>query len=172
MVDPQSFIQTNTLVAENLYSTAREWAKKIYAEDFLDLFCGFGPFSFHLKEKNNSGLGVEINPNAIKSANYLKEKLKITGLDFESRDAQLMDELNLDSDLVVVNPPRAGLKNSITFILRDLPKNILYSSCNIESLKTDVELLQAHYKIKKIKLFDMFPHTKHFETLMLLERSI
>jgi len=69
-----------------------------------------------------------------------------------------------------VNPPRRGLgKEGVSLLLASKPPHLIYSSCSIESLARDVEALSKQYKIEKIQIFDLFPHTAHFETLIHLK---
>jgi 23S rRNA (uracil747-C5)-methyltransferase len=74
-------------------------------------------------------------------------------------------------ELVIINPPRRGLGEGTELLLNNLPEHILYSSCSIETLSADLKKMASHYQVKRVQLFDMFPHTSHFETLIWLERT-
>ena len=134
----------------------------------VDLFCGAGPFALHIKAKNIEVSGFEISPMAIKSAIKTNHEFNLN-IPFEVRD--LLGGATLPSaQLVVVNPPRRGLAQSL-YTLRELnPEYLIYSSCEVKTLKKDLIELSSTYEIKKAQLFDMFPNTPHFESLVLLKK--
>ena len=166
----QSFVQTNSKVAEKLYFTASQWVKNLSINKILDLYCGVGTFALHLASKDNHVMGVEINKAAI---NMAKENAKIQNqnVNFICEDASKIDEMitSFNPDLLVVNPPRSGIKKLTTY-LNDKPvKYILYSSCNQISFMQDFKQLEKIYQIEKMAMFDMFPYTPHYELLCLLK---
>lgn len=169
---PRAFVQTNQEVAEKLYQTAAQWIQESNTNDFLELFCGQGAFSFFAAPIIKRGLGIEINPDAIKVAQQTAEKFHYQHLSFKSADAAKVDEeiRNFKPDLLLVNPPRKGLGKAVDLLVSSLPSTIIYSSCSYETLAEDLKQLQAYYDISKIQIFDMFPHTTHFETLVLLHK--
>lgn len=172
LVGTKGFIQTNPLVAERLYSTAATWMKEVHAKNMLELFCGYGAFSFFARPHLKSTTGVEINSPSIEVANLTKEKLNLTQMKFVATSADNVESIikNDDPDMILVNPPRRGLVGAIQLLKNSNAKGIVYSSCSLETLKKDVEDLSSHFKITKAQVFDMFPHTKHFEILTYLER--
>lgn len=169
---PQGFVQTNQHVAARLYVTAAEWVKERKVERFLELFSGQGAFSFHCASFVKVATGIEINPEAVKTAQETAEKMGLLHLHFMALDAsdsgKIIQEKN--PDLILVNPPRRGLGESIGLILSANPEWLIYSSCSVESLSKDLKELQKKYRIEKAQLYDMFPHTAHFETLVLLRK--
>jgi 23S rRNA (uracil747-C5)-methyltransferase len=167
---PKAFVQTNQVIAEKLYSTAASWIKEAGISRFLELFCGQGAFSFFAAHFIDAGLGIELNSEAIQTAQASARDLHLTKLTFKSSDASsvLQDVIQFHPDLILVNPPRGGLKGVIAILNSVKPKSIIYSSCNHLTLSQDLKLMPS-YEIKKIQLFDMFPHTSHFETLVFLE---
>ncbi len=171
VIRPKSFFQTNAKVAEALYATASEWVSKIAPKTMWDLFCGVGGFALHCSTPEIAVTGIEIEPEAIASAKRSAEALGINNLTFAALDsAQFSHSQNLPPELVLVNPPRRGLGHSLTAQLELLlPKHIVYSSCNPDSMKEDIKQLKS-YKVNKVQWFDMFPHTNHAEVLALLER--
>ncbi|QLB13396.1 23S rRNA m(5)U-747 methyltransferase [Bisgaardia hudsonensis] len=177
-IRPQGFFQTNPLVAEELYGTAQQWIKDLPIHRLWDLFCGVGGFGLHcakiLQEKNiNIELtGIEISPSAIYSATLSAKKLALNNVKFQSLDVTKFSlDQNQQPDLVIVNPPRRGIGKPLAEFLNQLqPHFILYSSCNATTMAKDLTYL-ANYKIEKIQLFDMFPHTEHYEVLTLLTIS-
>jgi 23S rRNA (uracil747-C5)-methyltransferase len=167
---PRAFVQTNQEVAGKLYSTAASWVKELKVKKFLELFSGQGAFSFHCAPFVQEARGVEINQDAVMVANEAAKEFKLDHLKFVSLDAGKSSEIvkEFSPDLILVNPPRRGLSESISVLKNQKPEWIIYSSCSVESLATDLQGL-SEYKIERAQLFDMFPHTSHFETLVLLK---
>lgn len=166
---PQAFVQTNVEVATQLYQTAADWTAEINPDKMLELFCGQGAFSFFAAKSALQILGIEINENAVKQANETAKELGFLHVSFQCLDASQSSKW--DSDLILVNPPRRGLGESILVIQKELPQHLIYSSCSVESLAKDLQLLSTQYIIKKTRVFDLFPHTAHFEILTSLERK-
>ena len=168
---PQGFVQTNQGVAVSLYSTAAQWAEELHPQSFIELFSGQGAFSFYVQKFVKSALGIEINQEAVARANETARQLKLDHLQFLAADAAKVEDFVLErnADLMLVNPPRRGLGESINLLQKINSNYLIYSSCNVETLAADLEKLKHKFKIKRVQLFDMFPHTEHFETLVLLE---
>jgi 23S rRNA (uracil747-C5)-methyltransferase len=170
-VSPRAFLQTNPVVAEKLYSTASEWVKDLKVTTFVELFSGQGPFSFFCSESVKQAFGIELNDSAVKQANEMALRLGLKHLSFKTSDAgKVSKELaQLNPELVLVNPPRRGLGEAL-HVIRDLgPQYLIYSSCAHETLAKDLKVLSHDYEILKAQIFDMFPQTSHFETLVLLK---
>jgi 23S rRNA (uracil747-C5)-methyltransferase len=170
---PQSFFQTNTAVAAALYATAKDWAEAIPGKRLWDLFCGIGGFGLHLARDNKWDLtGIEIAPKAIASATRSAAELALTGVTFQALDAAAFAKASTCApDLLVVNPPRRGLGAALCqSVLALQPAWLMYSSCNPQSLASDLAMLSQDYQLSKVQLFDMFPHTEHAEVLTLLQR--
>lgn len=169
---PQGFVQTNQAVARKLYTTAASWVKESGSKKFLELFSGQGAFSFHCAPYVDEATGIEINREAVRAAQLNADALKYRNLQFVALDAGKSGDILAEKkpDLILVNPPRRGLAEALSLLLKAMPEWIVYSSCSVESLKTDLEKLSSHYTIDRAGLFDMFPHTAHFETLVLLKR--
>lgn len=167
----QGFVQTNTFVAQALYHTASEWLDEYELDTLCDVYCGHGPFLFHVENNARHSLGLEINESAVKRANSTSQQFNRKSRFIHASSLSLPEHLiHLAPDAVIVNPPRAGLGQFASILLQLNPKLILYSSCNLETLAVDIEGLKTNYEIKKAQLFDMFPHSEHFEVLVLLER--
>ncbi len=169
---PQAFVQTNAVLACALYETAASWIADQSAERMLELYCGQGAFSFFASKSANSILGIEINEDAVRVANSTAMERGDTHLRFIARDAtQILDEAQkFNPDLVLVNPPRRGIGRGVDTIRQIHPRRFFYSSCSVESLARDLEQLQDLYQIRRARIFDLFPHTEHFEILVELER--
>ena len=168
-LSPQAFVQTNVEVATKLYQTAAAWIAEIKPNKMLELFCGQGAFSFFAAQSAKEILGIEINEDAVNTANLTAKKLGFSHVSFEAKDAH--DAPFIGADLLLVNPPRRGLFDSIQIILESKPQHLIYSSCSVETLSKDIQKLSIQYRMIKIQLFDLFPHTEHFETLVMLERK-
>ncbi len=168
---PQGFVQTNQNVAKNLYQTAADWTKDLNINKFLELFSGQGAFSFFIQSQVQQAKGIEINKDAVERANETARSLGLAHLHFMASDATTLkkDLIEFNPDLVLVNPPRRGLTEAIHLIIDLKPKYLIYSSCEAKTLKSDLEKLNKLYHLEKIQIFDMFPHTVHFETLALLK---
>lgn len=171
---PRSFFQTNTEMATLLYGQFQNELSQLNISTMLDLYCGVGAFSFYAEKFCKNVIGIEISKEAISYANQAKEKNKCTQLEFYALDAE--EYLNqLDGhpfDAIVVNPPRRGLNEQIiTQLIKLSPEYIFYSSCSVDTLARDFLMLKNNYHIKSLQIFDMFPFTSHFETLVVLVRK-
>lgn len=171
-IRPQSFFQTNPVVAGHLYATARDWVRQLPVDHMWDLFCGVGGFGLHCATPQMKLTGIEIAPEAITCAKQSAQELGLQNLRFQALDstqfATAQDEV---PDLVLVNPPRRGIgKPLCDFLSRMAPRFIVYSSCNAQTMAKDIHELPG-YRIDRVQLFDMFPHTAHYEVLTLLSRQ-
>ena len=170
---PQGFVQTNHQVARALYETAATWTLELKIEKFSELFCGQGAFSFFVSQKVRSSIGFEINAEAVSEANRTATSLGYDHLKFVCADAANVGEelRKYAPDLVLVNPPRRGLAGAAEIFKEQHFDHIIYSSCSVESLAKDLMELAPFYKVIQAQIFDMFPHTDHFETLVLLQKK-
>jgi 23S rRNA (uracil747-C5)-methyltransferase len=169
---PQAFVQTNVEVATKLYQTAANWIADVKPAKALELFSGQGAFSFFAAKSATELLGIEINADAVNTANETARELGLTHLNFRSLDATKIEAglAQFAPDLILANPPRRGLAAGLALIESILPRYFIYSSCSIETLAEDLQKLSKSYRLRRAQLFDLFPHTEHFETLVLLER--
>lgn len=171
-IRPKSFFQTNPQVAARLYQTAADWVETTQAKSIMDLFCGVGGFALHVANNNRQVTGIEIEEQAIACAVESARRCGINSLDFKALDAVSYSiEHASPPDLLIVNPPRRGLGQELCeWIEGCAAQHIIYSSCNAVSLGRDLAALKS-YALDRVQLFDMFPHTRHFETLVFLRRS-
>lgn len=172
VIRPKSFFQTNPKVAEQLYATARAWVREIAPTQMWDLFCGVGGFALHCAAPDTAVTGIEIEPEAIASAQRSAQMMGIDNLSFAALDSAKFSQSQMSApELVLVNPPRRGLGSELTAQLEALaPKHILYSSCNPQTMVKDIAELSS-YQMIRVQWFDMFPHTDHAEVLTLLVRK-
>jgi len=170
-IRPQSFFQTNPQVAEKLYATARQWVSTLAVKSMWDLFCGVGGFGLHCATPEMTLTGIEISAEAIACAKVSATRLGLSQVEFQSLDSTAFALGHQQvPDLVLVNPPRRGIGEQLCNYLSEMaPAFMLYSSCNAQTLAKDLALLPA-YHIEQVQLFDMFPHTAHYEVLVLLRQ--
>lgn len=171
---PRSFFQVSPEMAEKLYTAVGEFIQNKKMKSLLDLYCGVGAFSYFAARSAVRVQGIEISPEAIGWALEAAVENEVAGtIDFQAMDAEKYLQQNREKfEAVLVNPPRRGLNPAIiSSILSMNPQWLLYSSCNYETLSRDHQLISSCYKIESAQIFDMFPFTSHFETLMLYSRK-
>ncbi|HEJ9095155.1 TPA: 23S rRNA (uracil(747)-C(5))-methyltransferase RlmC [Serratia odorifera] len=171
-IRPQSFFQTNPQVAADLYATARDWVQALAIDSMWDLFCGVGGFGLHCARAQTRLTGIEINAEAIACARQSAAALGLRQVNFQALDSTHFATAEGEvPQLVLVNPPRRGIGQALCdYLHRMAPDYILYSSCNAQSMAKDLAML-PDYRIERLQLFDMFPHTAHYEVLTLLVRG-
>ncbi|MET0761362.1 MAG: 23S rRNA (uracil(1939)-C(5))-methyltransferase RlmD [Thermoleophilaceae bacterium] len=176
-ISPDAFFQTNTEMAERLYSSAAELAGLSGREKVLDLFCGIGTIALVLALDAGEVFGVEIVEEAVADA---IENARLNGIDnahFFAGDVRLamrpLLEKSGSADVVVVDPPRAGLSQKVVRrVLEAEAKKIVYVSCNPTTLAPNArQMVDAGYELKTVRPVDMFPQTPHIECVALLERA-
>ncbi len=170
-IGPFSFFQTNTKQAEVLFRKVIELADLSGRETVVDLYCGSGVIGILLSEYAKKVVGVEVNEEAIKLATENAKDLdNISFIKARVEDA-VKNKIVQDADVVVVDPPRAGLHKSVVKALLNIaPKKIIYVSCNPSTQARDYNLLKKEYDLEYITAVDMFPHTPHVETVALLTK--
>lgn len=176
-ISPKSFYQINPIQTEVLYNKAMEMADIKKTDVVLDAYCGTGTIGIIASKYAKEVLGVELNKDAVKDA---KNNAKINNVDnikFICADAgKYMVDLakeNEKIDVVIMDPPRAGSDiNFLKSVVKLSPEKVVYVSCNPETLARDLLYLSKNkYKVRKIQPVDMFPHTEHVETVVLLSRK-
>jgi 23S rRNA (uracil747-C5)-methyltransferase len=172
-IRPQSFFQTNPTVASQLYATARDWVRELPVDHMWDLFCGVGGFGLHCATPQMRLTGIEIAPEAIACAKQSAAQLGLNNLHFQALDStQFATHEDDIPQLVLVNPPRRGIGAELCdYLSRMAPPYIIYSSCNAQTMAKDIARLDG-YRVERVQLFDMFPHTAHYEVLTLLVREV
>jgi 23S rRNA (uracil1939-C5)-methyltransferase len=177
-VSPNAFLQTNTEMAEVLYGIAREFAGLTGTETVWDLYCGIGTIGLTVASDALTVWGIEVSEESVARAIENAELNGVTNAAFFAGSVgQAIEELRERSgppDVVVVDPPRAGLAGKA---LRRLGRigapRIVYVSCNPTTLASDLKTLRADwgYELLRARPVDMFPHTPHVECVALLEQT-
>jgi 23S rRNA (uracil1939-C5)-methyltransferase len=176
-ISPEAFFQTNTEMAERLYATVAEFAQLKGWERVYDLFCGIGTIGLSLAPRAGELFGLEIVEEAVADAIENAKLNQVNNASFFAGDARLaMRELVEKAgrpDVLVVDPPRAGLSQKIVRrIIEASPRRIVYVSCNPTTLAPNAaQLVEAGYELKRVRPVDMFPQTPHIECVALLERA-
>jgi 23S rRNA (uracil747-C5)-methyltransferase len=165
----RSFFQTNTDMAISLYEQFQKELSVREVNSLLDLYCGVGAFSFYATKFCKKVVGIEISKEAIEYA----QKNQTFGIEFHALDVEkYLTQPTEHFDAIIVNPPRRGLNDQIiSQLIKISPEYIFYSSCSAETLERDWQILKNNYQIDSLQLFDMFPYTMHFETLVVLSRK-
>lgn len=168
---PQCFSQVTPETAEALYLYVQTLVKAAKPKILLDLYCGVGGFALFSAKYCEQAIGIENSPWSIACAKKSAEKNGIANATFVQADSENFSEQlrGCAIDLLICNPPRRGLsKNIIEQINKLKPKELVYSSCNLETLVRDIALLEDH-KLKSLAPFEMFPLTKHLEVVAHLQ---
>jgi 23S rRNA (uracil1939-C5)-methyltransferase len=177
-VRPNVFLQTNTGMAERLYALAGEYAGLTGGETVWDLYCGIGTIGLTMAPRALTVWGIEVSEESVACALENADLNGITNAAFFAGNVgQVVRELrdrSGDPDVVVVDPPRAGLAGKALRRLGEVgAARIVYVSCNPTTLASDLKTLRVDYGYRLVKAMpvDMFPHTPHVECVALVERS-
>lgn len=175
-IGPKSFYQTNSEQAYNLYKITREFAGLTGSELVYDLYTGTGTIANFVARQAKKVIGIEYVEDAIEDAkvnssiNAIDNTLFYAG---DMKDILTQDFINEHGrpDVIITDPPRAGMHDDvINTILFAEPNRIVYVSCNPATQARDLSLLDAKYKVEKVRPVDMFPHTHHVENVVLLSK--
>jgi 23S rRNA (uracil1939-C5)-methyltransferase len=177
-VSPDAFFQTNTEMAEQLYGIAAEFAALQGWERVYDLFCGIGTIGLSLAPRAGELFGVEIVEEAVADAIENARLNQITNAQFFAGDVRTslreLVERAGKPDVLVVDPPRAGLSQKVVRrIIEAGPRRLVYVSCNPTTLAPNAaQLTEAGYTLKRVRPVDMFPQTPHIECVALIEKGM
>ena len=176
---PLSFYQVNTLAAERLYGVAAQYAQLTPDDTLLDLYCGMGTIGLSMADQCQELIGVEIVPEAIESAKAnaarmgetVAAKSRFFCADAGQAATQLAAE-GLHPDIVMLDPPRKGCDEAtLSAVVRMAPRRVVYVSCNPATAARDAAWLEKNgYHAEKVQPVDLFPRTKHVETVCLLSK--
>lgn len=177
-ISANSFFQTNTKQAEKLYQTALDFAEFKGGEIVYDLYSGAGTIAIFVSQKAEKVFAFESVQSAVEDAKVNAQLNNISNVDFISTDLYksflpLVEKNNLSKpDVIIIDPPRSGMhKNTVDDVIALAPQKIVYVSCNPTTQVRDIKLMvDAGYKLVKIKSVDMFPQTYHIENVALLRK--
>ena len=177
-ISANSFFQTNTVQAEKLYQAVLDGANLTGEEIIFDLYCGTGSITLFLAQQAKAVYGFEVIASAVEDAQQNAVLNDIGNVHFykANLDTYFKNKNNFkelpDSDVIIVDPPRAGMHEDIVKYLPKFDaKRIIYVSCNPTTQARDIRiLLDKEYRLIKTSIVDMFPHTPHIETVSVLEK--
>ena len=176
-ISPKSFFQVNPVQTEKLYETALEYAGLTGNETVWDLYCGIGTISLFLARSAKKVYGVEIISDAIRDARNNAKMNNITNAEFfVGKAEEVLPEYYAKhgcyADVIVVDPPRKGCDTALLdTVIKMQPEKMVYVSCDSATLARDIRYMTEHgYELKKVQPVDMFPHTEHVETVVLLSK--
>jgi 23S rRNA (uracil1939-C5)-methyltransferase len=175
-ISAEAFFQTNTEMAERLYQLIAEAAGLRGWERVWDLYCGIGSIALTLAPRAGQVFGLELSADAVADAASNAERNEIENARFFLGDVRISArELIARSgrpDVVVVDPPRAGLSAKVVRrIIEAAPRRIVYVSCNPTTLAPNAaQLVEAGFALRRVTPVDMFPQTPHIECVALFER--
>jgi 23S rRNA (uracil1939-C5)-methyltransferase len=177
LISAEAFFQTNTEMAELLYGVVAEYAALEGWERVYDLYSGIGTIALTLAPRAGELWGIELLERAVADAIAGARRNEITNVQFFAGDTrtalpELLERAGRP-DLLVVDPPRAGLSKKVVHRIIDAsPKRIVYVSCNPTTLAPNAaELVEAGWVLRKVRPVDMFPQTHHIECVALFERE-
>lgn len=166
---PASFFQTNTGIAQGLYAQARAWIDEIGARSVWDLYCGVGGFALHVAAPGRRVHGVEVSAPAVEAARRSAAEAGLPSVTFAAGDATALTPEE-GPDAIIVNPPRRGLGEKLCAAIEASgAATVIYSSCNVATMARDIAAMPG-YRLRRLRLFDMFPQTDHAEIMALLTR--
>jgi 23S rRNA (uracil1939-C5)-methyltransferase len=175
-ISPLSFFQVNPIQTEKLYSKALEYAGLTGEETVFDAYCGTGTITLFLSQKAKKVYGVEIIEPAIINA---RENARINNVDnaefFVGKSEEIIPDLieeGIIPDVIVVDPPRKGCDIKLLDAIGEArPERVVYVSCDPSTLARDLKILEEKgYRTDIVQPVDMFPHTSHVETVVLMSR--
>ncbi len=174
LISPEAFFQTNTEMASELYGVAAGYADLHGTERVFDLFCGIGTIALTLAPRAATVHGLELVPDAIQDAAENAKVNEVANASFYAGDVRtslrdLVEEAGRP-DVVVVDPPRAGLSQKVVRrVVEAAPRRIVYVSCNPTTLAPNAaQLVAAGYVLERVRPVDLFPQTPHIECVALL----
>ena len=170
----RAFYQVNSVMAERLYQKAISLAELSGRESVLDAYCGIGLIGMLAAEHAGQVVGIEQNPSAVRLAQRIAVTNGISKIRFERGDAaSVLKNSRLKADVIFLDPPRDGLSAAMTDAIGAIcPEKVIYISCNPETQVRDIGVLSTMgYQVSPVWPFDLFPHTEHVETVVLLSRK-
>ena len=174
-ISPQSFFQINSVQTEKLYGKVKDYLDLDGSETLVDLYCGIGTIGMYLADSCSQVIGIETMKESIKDGEKNLKLNSIDNMEFLEGNAEnvfpKLVEDGVEVDALVVDPPRKGLDEEVVEAILELqPEKFVYVSCESATLARDLERLEEVYRVGKVQPVDMFPHTTHVESVVLLEK--
>ena len=171
-ITPEAFFQVNKIGLENIYQIIKDFIKDKSINRVLDLYSGTAVWGILISKYTKEIISIEINKEAISCAKDNVKKNNIKNIKVINGDVKdYIDKFN-NIDLVIVDPPRSGLDKKTRWYLKKIAsKYIIYISCDMLSLKRDINELKEIYNVTNVNLVDMFKRTYHIECVLLLCRK-
>lgn len=176
-LSPHAFYQVNHAQTERLYDCVLEFAALTGTETVLDLYCGAGTITLALAAKARRVIGIEIVPEAVKNAKSNAARNGVGNAEFLCADAgQAAMRFAMQGkrpDVLTVDPPRKGLdENAVEAVVKLSPQRVVYVSCDPATLARDVKrFAEFGYRLDRARAFDLFPRTRHVETIVLMSQA-
>jgi 23S rRNA (uracil1939-C5)-methyltransferase len=176
-ISPTAFFQPNTLQAEQLYDVIRDCANLHPSDRVYDLYCGVGSISVFVSAAVEHVVGAELVETAVEDARTNAALNDVSNCTFVSGDMKRLlspdfADTHGSPDVIITDPPRAGMHNDVVDRIAALAPNRLVSvSCNPQTQAQNLERLRGSYRLDAVHPVDMFPHTPHVETVAQLTRS-
>ncbi len=173
-ISHRSFYQVNPTQTEALYRLALEFAS-LHGEEFaVDVYSGIGTLTLPISRRVREAHGIESVPEATQDARRNAEANQVENVTFHTGQAKdLLPTLVRKADVVFLDPPRKGCEREVLDAIIDSNiSRVVYVSCNVSTQARDAaRLVDADYRVRKVRPVDMFPQTSHIETVMLLEKE-
>ncbi len=169
---PDVFFQVNTEAAERLYATVLGMAAPTGTEIVWDLYCGVGAIALGAAPRSRRVVGFELSEPAVATATANAERLSASNAVFHAGDVrQTMAKERETPHILITDPPRGGMHpDVVAAIIQHAPQRIVHVSCDPATQARDIALMLPAYTVRRIQPVDMFPHTPHVESVVLLER--
>lgn len=173
---PRDFIQVNDAVNQQMVAQALEWLEIQPDDRVLDLFCGMGNFTLPLARRAKAVVGIEGVATLVANGQYNAHKNLLSNASFFHQnleeDVERQPWAQQGFDKVMLDPARAGAAGVMSHIVKLAPARVVYVSCNPTTLARDSKaLLSAGYRLARVRMLDMFPHTGHLESMALFIRQ-
>jgi 23S rRNA (uracil1939-C5)-methyltransferase len=172
---PKDFIQVNASINDRMVNQALNWLAPQADDIVLDLFCGLGNFSLPLAQKVQKVVGIEGVDGMVQRATSNAKRNQLDNVTFyqanleETISKQMWASTKFTK--ILLDPARAGAAGVMQTVAKLKPQAVVYVSCNPATLARDSQLLIQHgYKLTRLGILDMFPHTGHLESMALFER--
>ncbi|MDO5403791.1 MAG: 23S rRNA (uracil(1939)-C(5))-methyltransferase RlmD [Eubacteriales bacterium] len=175
-ISPSSFYQINPAQTEKLYKAAIKMADLTKKDTLIDAYCGIGTIGIAASKSAGQVIGVELNREAVHDAQINAQLNNISNIKFVNEDAGeflVAYAARHKADVVIMDPPRSGsTPEFLDSLIKITPSRIVYISCNPETQARDLKVLvKGGYEIKQAAAYDLFPHTSHVESVVLMSRK-